>query len=108
MTKVGPRPGVLPNWTLTMWLHRAVAHGRFEVKGLTTRGEVVVGLCGWHERVHERCQWMNAHGQSTSLVYGNPVPDARLRHIMAILPLCTDGIPDDGHAREDDHGYLLV
>ena len=86
MTCVGPRPSVLPYWTLTMGRHRAVAHERFEVKGLTTRGEGEVGRCGWPERMHERCQWRNAHGQSTSLVYGNPVPDARLRRIMAILP----------------------
>lgn len=86
MTKVGPRLGELPYWTLTMWRNCAVAHERFEVKGLTTRGEGEVGRCGWPERVHERCQWMNAHGQSTNLVYGNPVPDARLRRIMAILP----------------------
>jgi len=28
---------------------------------------------------------MNAYGQSTRLVYGNPAPDARFRHIMIRL-----------------------
>jgi hypothetical protein len=28
---------------------------------------------------------MNVHGQSTSLVYGNPAPDARLTRIMIML-----------------------
>ena len=67
-----------------LWTNRAVAHERFEVKGLTTRGDEERGRCGWPQRVHERCQWINAHGQSTSLLYGNPAPDARLGRIMAM------------------------